>query len=155
MYDVLYQLTDELVIKNRAAELNLVVSDVDLDKEIRAIKTDYPDETFEQILLEHSVPFGIWKERLRVRLLMEKVIKNDLIDGQVISLDDISAFWQGRRIPEKEVEGAQDKTEKDVEDVVGQLRRIKAQENYKDWINKLRTRYTITIDQQIWKKITG
>ena len=155
LYDVLYQLTDELVIKNRAAELNLVVSDVDLDKEIRAIKTDYPDETFEQILLEHSVPFGIWKERLRVRLLMEKVIKNDLIDGQVISLDDISAFWQGRRIPEKEVEGAQDKTEKDVEDVVGQLRRIKAQENYKDWINKLRTRYTITIDQQIWKKITG
>ena len=153
LYDILYQITDELVIMNRADELHLVVSDEDLDREIQAIKADYPDDTFDQILIEQSVPYGIWKERLRIRLIMEKVIKKELVDGQVLSTGDISAFWETRRNLEQNEAGEKNVETEAVENIIDQLRRKKAQELYQAWIGELRNRYTIYVDQELWGKI--
>ncbi|MGD9010125.1 MAG: SurA N-terminal domain-containing protein, partial [Desulfobacteraceae bacterium] len=61
---VLNQLTEELIICEYAGGLGLEVTDAELDKAVQAIKSDYPDKTFEETLLENAVSFQIWQQKL-------------------------------------------------------------------------------------------
>ena len=54
---LLNQMTEELILLERARELNISVSDQELDKTIAKIKSDYPDDVFEEVLLEYAVSY--------------------------------------------------------------------------------------------------
>lgn len=77
-YRVLDRLSEEIVILERARELNLRVSDEETTRVINDIKKDYPDDTFEKTLMENGISFRTWEKALKRRLLMEKVIRRDL-----------------------------------------------------------------------------
>jgi len=76
---LLYQLLDEMIILKRAQELNLAVTDQELNKAIRDIRKDYPGKSFEEMLIKEVVSYSRWKKMLRRRLLIEKVIEKDLL----------------------------------------------------------------------------
>ena len=148
LYDVLSQLTDELVVSNRADELDLMVTEDELQSEIELIQSDYPDDSFNRMLIEQSVSFSIWKDRLKARLLMEKVIQKDLADRQKISTSDILSY---EAVHQDNSDGSDKET---AEAVMKQLRRRKAQDTYHDWISGLRNRYTVYVDQELWEELT-
>ena len=52
---VLNQFTEELIIMERGKDLGFTVSDAEIDKALAAIKADYPDNTFEETLLENAI----------------------------------------------------------------------------------------------------
>lgn len=70
---------EEMLVLERARELGIGVDDRELDRAVTSISEDYPDNTFLAMFTEQAVSFSTWREALRRRLLMEKVIRMELL----------------------------------------------------------------------------
>lgn len=151
MSRLLNQMTDELVIRKRAEELNIEISDEELQKKIQTIKSDYPGDTFGQVLIEQSIPYGLWEKSLKKRLLLEKVVKQDLEEQVIITPEDITKFKRSKNDLPKEADN--ESQEKNFDDMNRKLRRKKAEQAYVAWIVQLRDRYTIYINEAKWEKL--
>jgi hypothetical protein len=153
----LNQLTEEMILKERAVELAISVSEEEVEKAVSDIKADYPEGTFEQALLENAVSYKIWRERLKNRILMEKVIVEELESKVEITPDDISAYYQAHHADgqDRVSEGDQGASQGNIDAmIVRQLRKTKAEEAYKDWIKALQLAYKVEINWEEWKKLT-
>lgn len=89
----LCQLLEEMVILRRAKELNLTVSAQELEKEIDKIRKDYPDDSFDEIFLKEAISYDHWKEKIRKRLLVKKVIQTDLVQNISITAEEIKSYY--------------------------------------------------------------
>ena len=145
---LLNQLIEELILIERAKELNIRVADTEVETAIQEIKSDYPDGDFEKMLLEYAVSYPIWKQRLRRRMLMEKVIEEELKLGITIEPDEILAYYDEHKSDSASISGDPNTV------IVMQLRRKKAEDAYRVWIQNLEKKYTIEINQTQWEKIT-
>jgi len=152
---LLNQLTVEMILLERAKELNISITDAELEQAISGIKGDYPEGEFESTLLEYAVSFDSWKDRLRNRLIIEKVIEKELKNRISITAADISDYYQ-KHYQGREEESAAGQTSEDInEAIVKQLRRQKTEEAYSDWIETLKERYEIEVNRDQWEKLTG
>jgi hypothetical protein len=151
---LLNQMTEELILLERARELNIDVSDEEVDQAVAAIKADYPDEqAFEQTLLEYAVSFAEWKDGLRTRLLMEKLVDIELKDQIVITPDEITRYYRENYGDDSMAPGINENSEGFNEMIVNHLRHNKTEKVYRSWIEKIQKRYTIKINQKEWDKI--
>ena len=148
---LLNQMAEELIIDRRAQELGIVLNEAELEASIQAIKKDYPDNTFEQMLLESAIPLSLWKDRLRVRLLMEKVVDRELVQPLTITAQDIEAYYKAN---EKELAAKTGKSpEMDLKrHIVERLRREKVEAAYPQWMDGLRQRYQVEINWELWEQ---
>ncbi len=140
--EVLSQLSERLILTERAGELGLGISESELEKAIVSAKEGYPENEFEKTLLEAGVSYDSWKTELKARLLMEKVIGTDLEQQISVMPEDIAAF-------SKEYAGA----DKNHAAVIQQIRKNKAESLYPKWIENLRKTYKVNINETEWKKI--
>ena len=151
---MLNQMIQELVIERRASELGIVLDDQELLSAIEDIKKDYEGDEFEQMLLESAIPFSLWRDRLRVRLLMEKVIERDLAQTITISAQDIETYYKAH-----EAEFAVDREAPPEEDmkhrIVERLRREKIEAAYPEWMESLHKRYQVNVNWQLWDASAG
>ena len=147
---VLNQLSEELIIAERAKQLNIVVTDQELEKAIAAVKADYPDDTFEKTLLENAVSFQAWKQKMATRLLVDKVIAKELVDNVQITSDDVTAYFQ-THYPEGIPDG--EDADQINKRIVQHLRHQKAEMLYKNWIEKLRSLFPVDVHQQRWNRL--
>ena len=96
-----------------------------------------------------------WLNRLRTRLTMKKVIDEELKDRTSISPEDISEYYkknyQGKELDSDATQSSEDMNEA----IVKQLRREKAEQAYKTWIEELKAKYAIEINSEQWDKITA
>ena len=150
---LLKQMTEELILLERAKELNITVTDEEIKKAVAEIKADYPDEVFEETLLEYAVSYEAWEKALKNRLLMEKLVAKELKNQIEITTDDISEYYKenyknGQLDPEMAMNSS-DINEK----IVEHLRRQKTEEAYKLWIEKIQKKYEIEINKEQWEKI--
>ena len=147
---VLNQLTDELIIIERAAVLGIHVSEQELETAIKAVKADYPDDTFEKTLLENAVSFQAWKQKLATRLLIDKVIAKELVDKVEITSKDVAIYFQNhfpKGIPEGEDPDQFNKR------IVQHLRQQKAEALYHGWIESLRKTFPVEVHEQRWSQL--
>jgi hypothetical protein len=147
---VLKQLTEELIIVERAKELKLRVSPEELQEAVDGIKAEYPGNTFEETLLENAVSFEEWKKKLAVRLLVQKVITAELIDQVQITTQDVADYY--RKYYPKGLPQDEDAAYIN-ERIVKHLRQQKAEQLYKDWINQLRQSIPVQINEEKWNGI--
>lgn len=150
---LLNQMTEELVLLQRAGELGIGVSDEELEKAIEKIKADFPDDAFEQTLLEYAVSYKSWKNGLKTRLLMEKLVQQELKDETVIQPDEVAKFYEENYNNDATQSGDTRNPAAVEEIIVKQLRRVKIENAYRKWIENLRKRYTIDINKDQWNKI--
>ena len=151
---LLNQLTVEMILLERAEELGIEITDAEFDNAVSAIKSDYPEGEFENTLLEFAVSYDSWKDRLKNRLIQEKVIEEELKNRITITPEDISEFYQKNYGGQKK-KSTPDKNEEDInETIVKQLRRQKAEEAYDSWIEGLKGQYKIEINNDQWEKVT-
>jgi hypothetical protein len=149
---VLNQLIEELLIIEHGVELGISVSKTEIEEALAAIKADYPDNTFEETLLESAISFEVWKQKLARRMVVEKVIAKELIDKVELTTDDIAQYYkEANKKNDTDEIGNDEQNEK----IVLQLRRIKAEGAYRQWIEDLRSRYPVEINQQQWEKLIG
>jgi parvulin-like peptidyl-prolyl isomerase len=150
---LLNQMTEELVLLQRAGELGIGVSDEELEKAIGKIRADFPDDAFEQTLLEYAVSYKSWKSGLKTRLLMEKLVQQELKDETVIQPDEVAKFYEENYNNDATQSGDTRNPAAVEEIIVKQLRRVKIENAYRKWIENLRKRYTIDINKDQWNKI--
>jgi FKBP-type peptidyl-prolyl cis-trans isomerase (trigger factor) len=152
---LIQQLTEEMILLERAEELGITITDSQVEKALRDIKKDYPDNVFQEILLEYAIPYQSWKEGLKTRLLMEKVITRELGDKIEITHDDISKYYKehfkdGNTSPDVKA------VSKDINNIIIKiLRKEKMEKAYASWIKKLRNKYAVEINKKELEKMTG
>lgn len=150
---ILNQLVEETIIRERAKDLDIMVSDETLEAGIQAIKRDYPDNTFEEVFLENAVSFSDWRERFRTRLLLEMVVKEELNKKVEITPEDITSYYEKHYQNSDEKPYPFDEYNNINESIVKQLKRDKAEQSYKNWIDQLYTEYGVEINWDLFRTI--
>ena len=152
---LLNQLVIEMVILERAQELEISVSDDELQKAVSEIKSDYPEGEFEQTLIESAVSYDSWRDQLKTRLTMEKVIDAELKNRITISAEDIAQHYK-KNYKDQGIEPDSARSSQDInEAIVMQLRREKAEQAYNAWVEDLKAKYVIEINSERWDEITS
>ncbi len=147
------QLTEELILMNKADELSIAVSDEEVDNAIAGIKKDYPDNTFEETFLENAVSYDMWRSRLKIRLLMEKVVASELENKIKITPEDISQYYSEHYTGDQDDKALSLEPEDINENLIKSIRRKKAEDAYKVWMKSVQKDYKIEINKQKWDKL--
>jgi len=158
------QMTEEMILLERAKETGVTVTSSEVEKALADIKGDYPDNEFQNSLIENAVPYPSWKQALKRRLLMDKVIAKDLGDQIHVTPDDISEYEKahpGESPAASDLKATESKTpdvktmEKAGHDaIVKLLRREKLENAYPSWVEALKRKYTVEINVKELQKMT-
>lgn len=108
--EILYDLIDEKVMLLHAEALSLSISDADLERKIEEIKENYSGEGFERIVTAQKVNYRAWKEELRKRMLLEKLIASEIHAHVTVKENEARNYYHAhkRMYPqEKRVHAAQ------------------------------------------------
>ena len=152
---LLNELTVEMILLEEAQKIGIKVSDQELEKAVAEIKGAYPEGEFEKTLLEFAVSYDSWKNRLKNRLIMNKVIEEELASKITITPKDVTEYYQ-EHYQGKELDSESGQSSNDInEAIVKQLRRRKAEEKYQAWIETLKAKYDIEVNIKLWEKLTG
>lgn len=90
----LNQLIEEMLILSEAERLGLSVGKEEVDVAISDVKKDYADEkTFKQMLINEYINFDRWRDKIKKRLLIEKVISHSVSSQINITDEDIQSYY--------------------------------------------------------------
>ncbi len=150
---LLREVTEELIMLERAEELGLSISEAELSAAVEEIKKDYPEDSFDRLLLENAIPFSFWKESLERKLVAERVEAAELEKEVLVDAGELKEFYDAyladSTLELKSEEDAAALSRK----IVERLRREKAREKYPSWIKSLYDRYRVEINQDAWLAI--
>lgn len=102
---VLGDLVIQQLIMQDLAERGLEVTDEELAEAEARVREDYPEGTFEEVLVEEYIDIKSWREQLRARLALEKLndfvlrpqIKLDYVEAEQYYRNNISDFYLPKR----------------------------------------------------------
>ncbi len=152
---ILNQLTERLILMERARELNIHVSDAELEVAIASIKSDYPKGEFDRVLIEQAVSFQQWKNELRIRLLMEKVVDHELEPRIRITSEEISDYYE-QHYSSSGSDADKEVDESNIDDIiVQQVRNSKKETLYREWMTGLEKQYTVNVNQAAWNRLVN
>jgi parvulin-like peptidyl-prolyl isomerase len=93
--EILESMITEKIVLQRARELNLSVSDTELDRKILDIRKDYGDSFF-NLLTQQNVRYEDWREELRKEMLWDKLVAAD-VNAQIrVSEDEAEDYFNDR-----------------------------------------------------------
>ncbi|MFH1090991.1 MAG: SurA N-terminal domain-containing protein, partial [Pseudomonadota bacterium] len=147
----LEQLIEQELIVQEAQRRGLTVSEADLNRRIKEIRADYPDDSFEKILIHEYIDFGQWKEKLRDNLLIQKVTEAEMkvrikLDGQ-----EWAAFFKAHSQSEPSPQRVQVRhiTTAKREQAETLLKMVKAGHGFTD-LSAAEKKLNLTISEAIW-----
>jgi parvulin-like peptidyl-prolyl isomerase len=130
--EVLGRLIEERLILQRARELSLTVSDDEVEERVAEIKKDYRNEGFDSQFGEGRINYQAWRKDLQKRILLEKVIVQDVNANVQVTDSEAELYFKANRrayLSEKKVRAVQIVVrDKDLADVT--LKRLKAGEDF-------------------------
>jgi hypothetical protein len=146
------QMTEEMILLQRAEELGVTINDSEVEKTLEELKKDYPDNAFQEILLEYAIPYRSWREGLKTRLLMQKVIAKELGDKIEITNDDISTYYE-EHFKDDDISSDVKEVPEDINNIIKNiLRKEKMEKAYASWIEKLKNNYAVEINKKELEK---
>ncbi len=90
--EFLDEMIDETIMLSRAKKLGVKVSDDELRKKIDEIKSDYANSSFTELFKEKG-EFQAWREELRKRTVLEKLIEREVNARVSVSDEEIRACY--------------------------------------------------------------
>lgn len=91
--NVLLQLVEEMIIVRRAQEIQVDISPGELDGNLQEQRKNDSEEGFQYLLLRYALSYEAWKERRGRRMLVERVIQEDLMKNLSVSPREIKAYY--------------------------------------------------------------
>lgn len=152
---LLNQMTEEMIIMKRAQELGVEISKAEVDKAIADIKGDYPEDVFQETLLEHAVPYNSWEQGIKNRLLIKKVVDKELSEHITITPEEIAEYYKQNYQGEGLTPDFENRSIDINAIIIKNVRRQKTEAAYKSWIKELRNKYPIEINTAQLDKIAG
>ncbi|MDO9530303.1 MAG: peptidylprolyl isomerase [Syntrophales bacterium] len=92
--EILNELIDDKIMLLRAEKLSLSVSNEDLKNRIEEINKDYPDGGFKKIFTKSGIDYDIWKEALKKRVMLEKLVHHDVNSIIMVEEDEAFAYYE-------------------------------------------------------------
>jgi len=89
----LLQLVEEMIVLRRADELGLYISSQELDEAVYDFQKNGSETGFERLFLKQAISLEAWKEMLKRRLLVEKVINKELLKEVSITPQEIKDYY--------------------------------------------------------------
>lgn len=147
------QLAEEMIVMEVAKKKNIVITDAELKAEIDLVKKNYPDNVFNEMLLENAITYELWETMLKRRLLMDKVLAQELDLEINITPEVIEDYYKKNNLA-IDTEFAED-SEKIYSRLIKRMRLEKKQKSYQAWIEEKKKYYSIEVNEKVWEKITG
>jgi hypothetical protein len=144
--DLASDLSDEAVLLAAAADKGIDVSAEELDAAVTEFKKDYPEDSFDRMLLERAISYPVWKKGLKKDMVIQKLIMQDLVASQQIHPEDMIAFYDRLAGPNKSQDD-DNSTMVDENDLVLKLRIEKSQDAFGEWMQGLQAVYPVHIDK--------
>ena len=152
---LLNQMVEDLVLTQRARELDLQVADSELEAAFLHICEEYPPGYFKSIALEHAIPLQAWKSRLKMQLLREKLVEKDLAGQVNITVEEVEKYHQ-EHYKKKDLRSNIQSDPQQLETaVVSNLRRLKLEAAYSPWISSLRKKYPVEVNRKAWFRLVN
>ncbi|NWH05734.1 SurA N-terminal domain-containing protein [Desulfobacter latus] len=144
--DLVSDLSDEAVLLAAAAAKGIDVSANELDAAIADFKKDYPEDSFDQMLLERAILYPVWKKRLKKDLVIRKLIMQDLVASQELHPGDMIAFYD-RVAGKSESRDNNNLKMMDEKKLLLKLRMEKSREALGEWLQALQAGYPVHINR--------
>jgi len=94
--EVLDAMIGEKIMLLRARELNLSVSDAELEAKIKELEKDYGNE-FTGLFARQNINYEKWKEDFRKEILLQKLIAADVHSKIIVSETEIEDYFKKHR----------------------------------------------------------
>jgi len=91
--EILESMITEKIILQRASQLNLSVSNTELEQKVLDIRKDYGDHFFD-FLISRNVQYDEWREEIQKEMLMDKVVTTDVNASVRVSEDEAKDSFQ-------------------------------------------------------------
>ncbi|MEN8210144.1 MAG: hypothetical protein ABFR31_00380 [Thermodesulfobacteriota bacterium] len=146
-------LSDEIVLLSAAADKEINISDQEVESAEKEFKKEYPENSFDQILLEEAISYSFWKKRFKKNMIIEKLIDQELKGKIEITPREIVEFYNNNSATTPNVETSQQNNTtvlnkiKNERELVARLRAQKTQENYSKWMQNLYMAYPVEINK--------
>ena len=142
-------LSEEIVLLSAAADKQIFITDQEVLSAQKEFKKDYPEDSFEQILLENAISYSLWEKRFKKNMIMEKLIDQELKQKIEIKPQDIVQFYKTYNMTTPDSENSSTVLNEitNEKELVTRLRRQKTQENYYEWIQNLYKAYPVEINK--------
>ena len=90
----LAQVIDRELALSEADRLGITITPEELEAAINETRNEYPQGTFESVLLERSTTLKEWSEGLKRNLLMEKIVAQTVYSRVSVSEEEIKAYFE-------------------------------------------------------------
>lgn len=143
-------LSEEIVLLSAAAEKQISLTDEEVALAEAEFKKDYPENSFDQMLLTNAISYAFWKKRFKKNMIMEKLVDQELRAEIEILPQDLMHFY--KNLP-PEIDYTEDGKpfEKDKsrreKELVSRLKMQKTQELYDEWIQGLWDTHPVEINK--------
>lgn len=150
---LLKMLSEEMILLNAAIDKGVIITDEELALAETEFKKDYPDDSFDQMLLTNAIPYRLWKKRFKRDMIIDKLVNQELVEKIEITPQDIVKFYNDLKTEQDpkdtgESSGETDKKFGSEMELVSRLRLQKTQEKYEKWIEDLRDLYPVEINKE-------
>jgi hypothetical protein len=150
---VLAETVEELILLQTAEELGVTVSEQDLERQVAAIRSAYPEGEFESMLMENAIPYQRWKSRLRTRLVMGRVIDLLVPPGLEVSREDVDAWLRSAPEAVRPTTVGEENGSAEYDRLVALVRQNKRCRLMEDWMRSARKRYAVSLNPVPWQRI--
>lgn len=94
--EILETMITEKIILHRAGQLNLSVTNTELERKIIDIRSDY-DTSFFDLLARQNISYDDWRDNLRKEMLIDKVVEADVNTKIRVSEDEAEDYFNDNR----------------------------------------------------------
>jgi hypothetical protein len=150
---LLEELVVELVLLSRADTVGVGVSESELDAAVAAVQTDYPPGVFEQTLAEAAVPLEAWRQRLRSRLLVDKLVDLELRPRTAITPEEVAAYYHEHYRGKAAGADSDDDFLRLQQTIVADLGRRKLEQAFGPWVDGLKQTYPVEVNHELWARM--
>jgi hypothetical protein len=154
--ELVNMLSEEILLLSAAVDLGVTVTDMEVAAAEAEFREDYPENTFEAMLLENAISYPLWKKRLKKNLIMDRLIDQEIRHKIEITSEELVEFYS-KYIEENQVPKNSNKEpplkKMDETELIAVLRLQKTERVYGDWIRALELKYPIEINKEKLKAV--
>lgn len=86
-------IVQELILQELEKQ-EVLVTQEEVAQAEATIRQDYPDETFEEVLVEEYIDIDLWREELQMRLSLEKFFQEILRPGVQLDYQEVQQYYK-------------------------------------------------------------
>jgi peptidyl-prolyl cis-trans isomerase SurA len=95
--EILRQLIETEIMSQKAEELNLAPTEVEIEAQLTNLKGDATDDVFQKTLTERGISEEDLRREITQNLMMEKVVENQVSSKVQVNDEEISRFYEDNK----------------------------------------------------------